>query len=132
MKGSAFECVSPPRRVLNAVALENAVLCAQCEVISDSPHDKCQVCGSQSVFNIARLFGGKLPKQRASLVARKPVDAPSSEVLSFPTQHRVRRRASASSRQLLAFSEDKADEANRGMLLAETEGPRHVPSTALK
>jgi bifunctional non-homologous end joining protein LigD len=26
---------------LNAVALQNAVLCAECEVVSDSPHDTC-------------------------------------------------------------------------------------------
>jgi hypothetical protein len=33
-------------RVLNAVALQNAVLCAECDVVSDSPHDQCLVCGS--------------------------------------------------------------------------------------
>lgn len=117
MKGSAVECIWPPKRVLNAIALGNAVLCAECEVISDSPNDKCQVCGSRSVFNIARVFGGKLPKQRASLVVHQPLEAPSSDVvIAFP-QHRVRRRASASSRQLLAFGDERADEANRGVLV---------------
>jgi hypothetical protein len=43
-------------RVLNAVALQNAVLCAECDVVSDSPHDTCMVCGSHSLFNVARIF----------------------------------------------------------------------------
>jgi hypothetical protein len=43
-------------RVLNAVPLENAVLCAECDVVSDSPHDVCLVCGSHSLFNVARVF----------------------------------------------------------------------------
>lgn len=48
-------------RFLNAVALKNAVLCAECEVVSDSPHDTCLVCGSRSLVNIAPMFGGNLP-----------------------------------------------------------------------
>ena len=51
-------------RCLNAVALQNAVLCAECDVVSDSPHDTCLVCGSRSLFNIARVFGGNLPQNR--------------------------------------------------------------------
>ena len=49
-------------RVLNAVPFENAVLCAECDVVSDSPHDTCLVCGSRSLLNISRMFGGTLPK----------------------------------------------------------------------
>jgi hypothetical protein len=85
----------------NAVPLENAVLCAECDVVSDSPHDVCIVCGSRSLFNIARVFGGKLPKQRATLVSEKVVEiSPREVVLSFPKPHRVRRRATVFSRQL--------------------------------
>lgn len=80
-------------RVLNAVALQNAVVCAQCEVVSDSPHDTCLVCGSRSLFNIARIFGGKLPKQRSTVVASAPEKA--EAVLTFSSKHRVRRRVSA-------------------------------------
>lgn len=113
IRRSVVECVLPPR-VLNAVALQNAVLCAECDVISDSPGEKCLVCGSQSLFNIARVLGGKLPKQRATLVARQLGDLPSSNiVLVFPKQHRSRRRASAGPRQLLAFGDEEIDEANR-------------------
>jgi hypothetical protein len=68
--------VSPQRpRVLNSVPLENAVLCAECDVVSDSPHDICLVCGSRSLFNIARIFGGKLPQERANLITQEVVDA---------------------------------------------------------
>ena len=53
---------------LNAVCLQNAVLCADCEVISDSPHDTCVVCGSRSLLSVSRVLGGTLPMQRAQLV----------------------------------------------------------------
>jgi len=93
-------------RVLNAVPLQNAVLCAECDVVSDSPHDACLVCGSRSLFNIARMFGGQLPKQRANLVARGVVEMPSREfVLPFSKPHRPRKRANRS-RQLSIVAED--------------------------
>ena len=53
---------------INAVYLQNAVLCADCEVISDSPHDSCRVCGSRSLLNLSSVLGGTLPVQRAQLV----------------------------------------------------------------
>jgi hypothetical protein len=93
MKGSNADDVPERGRCLNAVALQNAVLCAECDVVSDSPHDRCLVCGSRSLFNIARMFGGNLPKDRASLVVREPVQIRSHEiVLTFPKPHRVRKK----------------------------------------
>jgi len=96
MKGSDVEGVPERGRVLNAVALQNAVLCAECDVVSDSPHDQCLVCGSRSLFNIARVFGGSLPKERVNLIRpslREP--APPEVVLTFSRTHRVRRKVSA-------------------------------------
>jgi len=89
---------SPPERgqVLNAVSLQNAVLCAECDVVSDSPHDQCLVCGSHSLFNISRVLGGNLPKERVSLIRpalQQP--APPEVVLAFSRTHRVRRRVPA-------------------------------------
>jgi hypothetical protein len=52
-------------RRLNSISQQNAVLCADCDVVSDSPHDQCLVCGSRSLFNVSRLLGGMLPSQRA-------------------------------------------------------------------
>jgi len=99
MNGSDGVGSGERNRVLNAVPLHNAVLCAECDVVSDSPHDVCMVCGSHALFNIARLFGGKLPKKRASLVVAEPAEISSREVvLAFPGVHRPRRRAIAGSR----------------------------------
>jgi hypothetical protein len=58
MKRSQMDGPFEAGRSLNTVALQNAVLCADCDVVSDSPHDRCLVCGSRSLFNIARMFGG--------------------------------------------------------------------------
>src|SRR5580692_247972 len=98
MKGSV---VSAPERgrVLNAVPLENAVLCAECDVVSDSPHDVSLVCGSHSLFNVARIFGGNLPKERARLTPQEPFEKP-REVLVFSESHRPRRRTMVGSHQI--------------------------------
>jgi hypothetical protein len=53
---------------VNAVCLQNAVLCADCEVISDSPHEACRICGSRSLLSLSYILGGALPAQRAQVV----------------------------------------------------------------
>ena len=91
MKSSDVESYPERGRVLNAIALQNAVLCIECDVVSDSPHDRCLVCGSRSLFNIARMFGGNLPKDRASVIASDVREkTPYELVLSFPEPHRLR------------------------------------------
>lgn len=90
MKGPGMESA----RFLNAVALQNAVLCAECDVVSDSPHDICLVCGSRSLFNIARMFGGNLPENRATRIETQIQEHQISKLLlAFPRMHRVRRKA---------------------------------------
>lgn len=116
MKGSRVVGSRERNRVLNAVPLQNAVLCAECDVVSDSPHDICLVCGSHSLFNVSRIFGGNLPKKRASLIAREEVEIAAREVvLPFPKPHRPRRRAIAGSRHgtIISFGESEADEVGR-------------------
>ena len=49
---------------LSAVPLLNAVFCADCETISNSPHDACTVCGSPSLINLFRVLGGTLRSQK--------------------------------------------------------------------
>jgi hypothetical protein len=49
---------------LNAVPLLNAVFCADCETISNSPHDACTVCGSPSLVNLFRILGGTLRSRK--------------------------------------------------------------------
>jgi hypothetical protein len=84
MKGSHGDVACQGGRYLNAVALQNAVLCAECDV------------GSRSLFNIARMFGGNLPKDRASLIAPEPLEMTTCEtVLTFPGPHRLRKRVTS-------------------------------------
>ena len=94
MKELGVESVPEKRRVLNAVALQNAVLCAECDVVSDSPTDTCLVCGSRSLFNIAHMFGGSLPKGRAILTTPEILEmTPRESVLACPERHRLRNKA---------------------------------------
>lgn len=119
------ECSCARGRILNAIALHNAVLCADCEVVSDSPHETCMVCGSHSLFNIARIFGGKLPKERASLIAEPSLELAKREVvLAFPKRHRTRRRATADSRLAIAFSSEIGEESDEvdGRVLLRPQG----------
>ena len=75
---------------LNAICLTRAVLCADCDVVSDSPHDHCLVCGSRSLLNISRLLGGTLSKERATVVETTKMQQPSLRpVLTFPRSHRT-------------------------------------------
>jgi hypothetical protein len=94
MNGPYADDAPERSRRLNAIALQNAVLCAECDVVSDSPHDTCLVCGSRSLFNIARMFGGTLPQNRAALVLSETLEVRHEVVLSFPRQHRRRLKAS--------------------------------------
>jgi hypothetical protein len=118
MNGSGGVSQQRPR-VLNSVPLQNAVLCAECDVVSDSPHDTCLICGSRSLFNIARIFGSKLPKERANLITPDGVEVRSTDVvLTFPKPQRLRRRATAGSGQLpvVEFDDNESDEVERGVL----------------
>ncbi len=49
---------------VSAVPLLNAVFCAGCETISNSPHEVCIVCGSRSLTSLSRLLGSKLESRR--------------------------------------------------------------------
>ena len=94
MNGSGTGGSGQRSRVLNAVPLHNAVLCAECDVVSDSPHDQCLVCGSRSLFNIAHMLGGSLPKGRAILTTPEILEmTPRESVLAFPERHRLRSKA---------------------------------------
>ncbi len=45
---------------MSVVPLQNAVFCVNCESISNSPHDVCEVCGSRSLVSLFRVLGGTL------------------------------------------------------------------------
>jgi len=42
------------------VYLRKAVLCANCDVISEGPNGHCAACGSEALLNLSRLLGGTL------------------------------------------------------------------------
>jgi len=54
--------------VLNTVDLMSAVLCADCEVISDSSGEVCAVCGSRSLLSLGRVLGGSIGEERAMVI----------------------------------------------------------------
>jgi hypothetical protein len=53
---------------LNSVPLLEAVLCADCEIISNSAGESCEICGSRSLLSLGRLLGGGIDGERALLV----------------------------------------------------------------
>jgi hypothetical protein len=92
MKGVVADVVDRPRK-LNAVSLQNAVLCADCDCVSDSPQDRCLVCGSRSLFNISRVLGGNLSKNRAALIDTQAMEPRKTEfVLTFPRLRKMPQR----------------------------------------
>ena len=48
-----------------AIALQGAVLCVDCECVSNGLSDECLVCGSRSLFNLERMLGATEPSHRA-------------------------------------------------------------------
>lgn len=85
-------------RSFNAVYLQNAVLCAECDCVSDSPNDSCLVCGSRSLFNISRVLGGSLPSDRTAVLERpslQPLERVTEVVVNLPQFHRIRKRVAA-------------------------------------
>src|ERR1700690_4083823 len=90
MKGSVVNIRAERDRPLNSISLQNAVLCAECDVVSDSPHDHCLVCGSRSLFGISRLLGGMLPRERATVIdTASRLSTLPWPVLTFPRTPRV-------------------------------------------
>ncbi len=53
---------------LNSVPLLEAVLCADCEIISNSAGESCEICGSRSLLSLGRVLGGCIEGERAMLV----------------------------------------------------------------
>ena len=81
---------------VNAVRLQKAVLCAGCDVISDSPHDACLVCGSRSLLPLCRVLGTLTTTSvpAASKVPNNvPEPLPRLLVLRSPKPHRSRQRS---------------------------------------
>ena len=53
---------------LSSVSLLEAVLCADCEIISNSAGERCEICGSPSLLSLGRVLGGSIEGERAVVV----------------------------------------------------------------
>ena len=97
---------------LEAVPLQKAVLCVNCNNISDSPHDTCAVCGSRSLLNLSSILdrsaelavprAAALSAEASAVVQTPPFGTSEASetsetsetcfVLTCPNSHKVRRR----------------------------------------
>src|SRR5437764_5900903 len=58
---------------LNLIPLQKAVLCTNCEVVSESRNGHCVACGSPSLLCLARVLGdGKNPRAQRLFAHRTP------------------------------------------------------------
>jgi hypothetical protein len=80
MPGSVAEVSVEGVPPISATRLMRAVLCVDCDAVSDSPHDYCIVCGSRkghqgkaTVFTVVS-FG--FPKGRTSKTSKQIRDRP--------------------------------------------------------
>ncbi len=80
---------------LNAVSLRQAVLCPNCEVVSDSPHDTCMVCGSRSLLPLWRVLGDAQPNSLPTAHESAEHRLNAVFVLTPPMPHRLRHRRRA-------------------------------------
>ncbi len=53
---------------INFLALQSAVFCVQCELISENNTPACLACGSQAVLSLSRVLGGSLRGQQIANV----------------------------------------------------------------
>ncbi len=56
-------------RHANLVRLQKAVLCANCEVISEGLNGHCAGCGSQSLLGLSSVLGGMIEPELSFSVA---------------------------------------------------------------
>ncbi len=55
-------------RDLNFVPLQGAVLCADCEIITECRGGHCRICGGSALLSLARVLGGPIGPERAVLL----------------------------------------------------------------
>jgi hypothetical protein len=48
----------------NLVSLQKAVLCTDCEVISEGLNGRCTGCGSQSLLRVSKVLGGTIESKQ--------------------------------------------------------------------
>jgi hypothetical protein len=58
----------------NLVRLQKAVLCANCDVISEGLNGHCAACGSEALLGLSRVLGGAIESE-LSFVLSTPAQA---------------------------------------------------------
>lgn len=56
---------------MNALPLSRASLCADCDTISDAPHDECPACTSHSLMSLAVVLGTNAVTSEPSGLAQR-------------------------------------------------------------
>jgi GAF domain-containing protein len=60
---------------VNFLALQSAIFCVQCELLSENNTTQCLACGSRAVLSLSRVLGGSLRgQQTAHLIADAELD----------------------------------------------------------
>ena len=61
------------RGVSKCVPLQNAVLCGDCECISESTNDVCEICGGRALVNLGRLLGSAAQAEAPTAHVSEPL-----------------------------------------------------------
>jgi GAF domain len=105
-------------RDINFLALQTAVFCVECELISENNTPNCMACGSQALLSLSRVLGGSIRGQQTAhlitdaeldrlvrqLLGTVPVSPtsgspeylPPSFTSGAPVRHHIRARGDAS------------------------------------
>ncbi|HZU22871.1 MAG TPA: hypothetical protein VE998_08580 [Terriglobales bacterium] len=79
-----------PLAATQVVPLLEAVLCVDCEMVSNSTQGHCLACGSRALLNLAAALGGPLHSNSAAVADADPMVT--GPVLVIRSQRRVIRR----------------------------------------
>ena len=63
-----------PMQDLNFVPLQTAVLCADCEIITESCGGRCRICAGSALLSLGRVLGGPIGPERAILLDPEEAD----------------------------------------------------------
>ncbi|MGA9815122.1 MAG: hypothetical protein WBQ64_20235 [Terriglobales bacterium] len=70
-------------RFANLVRLQKAVLCANCEVISEGSNGHCAGCGSQSLLGLSSVLGGMIEPEVSFSVVNSTQTSEEASVYSL-------------------------------------------------
>ena len=69
---------APAHRIANLVSLQRAVLCANCEIISEGLNGRCDSCGSPALLRLRGILGETLESEPLFAFATPPLVADDS------------------------------------------------------